>query len=921
VVLKKFTGVLVYLFFILFISGTQELFAGLSNEQLTQAVIANPKLLSDPKINEMLKLKSQQGSSTDIKNNEELKVENNITTFEDLSKNENDKNETTSDLNKFDAFKSPLEVPDLNKLFKNLEKQQIKEDFVKLKRYGDEFFLNRNRVNLSSLPVPENYQLVPEDEVSITLYGPRNDNWKLTIDNEGRIVIPGVGPLTVAGLTFKEAKSLISDTITKAYPNTGVLVNVTGFATIQVILSGEVDAPGVYNIRSFSTVKDALIAAHGISENGSMRDVVVKRNNQIIKHIDFYKLMRYGDKSQEILLKAGDVIVVKPVKSLVTLAGYVKHPAIFEVKRGETLGELIKLAGGLKANASRYGIKIKRHENFKNIKIISLKLSEANRVKLKDGDKIYIYDLDEANIQKVTLYGNVVKPGSLGLPKEGMTFYELFAPIVKEKGLRGVFLKDTLFDYAVILRITPDLEEKLIGFNLKSALEGKVSIPLYSRDEIYIFNSLAVMPADSIKVNGECVKNSSPLRYVNGMTLNDAITTVGLKCSIDKEHIRITSYDPVTSQPSTKVVNLLKENNYKLQPKDEIFTYSALATNPPKTAYIKGEVYKPGKYPINDNTTVKELILAAGGLTDRAGNKVEIVHYIVEDGKRKRVIEHSIKSLIMSEKSPKVKNYDEITIFKIPYWSEKKTVTIKGQVLYPGTYPIEDGDKLADLIKRAGGFTSNAFIEGAVFTRKDIKKMQEKGLEREVKELEKRITYIAASPSQVGENSSDKQMLISLLDNLKEEIKDINMTGRIVVKLDKDIDEFSKSPYNIILKDGDTLYVPSQEDSVVVLGEVLNPSAQIYNPEYTFSDYIERCGGLKESAGTDTIYVIHANGEAEKIETGYFFASNVKIQKGDTIVVPMKIDTISNIQLAKDITSIFYQLAVSAAALKTIGSL
>ena len=338
-------------------------------------------------------------------------------------------------------------------------------------------------------------------------------------------------------------------------------------------------------------------------------------------------------------------------------------------------------------------------------------------------------------------------------------------------------------------------------------------------------------------------------------------------------------------------------------------------------AYINGEVYSPGKYPIDSKTTVKDLVLAAGGLTDRAGDKVEIVHYIVEDGKRKRVIEHISRATIMSKNSPKVKNYDEIKIFKIPYWSKKKSVTIKGQVLYPGTYPIEDGDRLVDLIKRAGGFTDNAFIDGAVFTRKDIKKMQEKGLAREVKELEKKITYMAASPTQAGEKSGDKQMLISLLDKLKEEIKDINMTGRIIVKLDKDIGKLSNSPYNIILKDGDSLYIPSAEDSVVVMGEVLNPSAQIYNPDFTFSDYIERCGGLKESAGVDSIYVIHANGEAKKIEAGYFFISNAKIQKGDTIVVPMKIDTVSNMQLAKDITSIFYQLAVSAAALKTIGSL
>ncbi|WOE69001.1 SLBB domain-containing protein [Hydrogenimonas thermophila] len=473
----------------------------------------------------------------------------------------------------------------------------------------------------------------------------------------------------------------------------------------------------------------------------------------------------------------------------------------------------------------------------------------------------------------------------------------------------------------MILRLTPQLEEKLISFNLKDALNGKISIPLQSGDEIYIFNKLSIFPPSTISISGECITHPGSYRYVEGITIWDAITVAGLSCPIDQEHIRITSYDPLTSQPSTRVVNLKKDINIALNPSDEIHLYSALATNPPKKATITGEVYNPGSYPIDENTTIKELVLAAGGLTDRAGDKVEVVHYIVENNERKRIIEQLSKSIIMSNKSPIVKNYDEIRIFKIPYWSKKKTVTIKGQVLYPGTYPIEEGDRLADIIKRAGGFTNNAFIEGAVFTRKDIKQMQEKGLQREVKELEKRITYIAASPSQAGEKSGDKQVLIALLDNLKQEVKNISMTGRIVIKLDQDLNKFAKTPYNIVLKDGDALYIPPQEDSIVVLGEVMNPSAQIYTPNFTYSDYIEHCGGIKHSADTDTIYVIHANGEAEKIETGFFFAGNVKIKKGDTIVVPMKIETISNIQLAKDITSIFYQLAVSAAALKTIGSL
>ncbi|WOE71511.1 polysaccharide biosynthesis/export family protein [Hydrogenimonas thermophila] len=401
--IRLLTGVALYAT----ISFGQGLPGGLSAEQAAQIVQSNPALLSDPKVQDMIK-ESKKGN--DVKTIvTEKAVENIIDTKEsDTLENESKKVKLTKSV--VNAFKKPLAMPSLTTLYKELAQKQVKEHIVTLKRYGNDFFINRNKINLSSLPVPNDYELVPEDTLSIILYGPRNDRWNLSIDNEGRIVIPGFGPLTVAGLTFKEAKSLITDTITKAYPNTGVIVNIKSFATIQIVLSGEVSAPGIYNIRSYSTVKDALIAAHGIGKNGSMRDVIVKRNNQIIKHIDFYRLMRYGDKSQELLLKAGDVIVVKPVKKLVSLGGYVKHPAIFEPKKDETLGDIIEFAGGLRSDASRYGIKIKRHEQFKDVKIISIDLDKVNSTKLMDGDKIYVFNLDETNIQKVTLYGNVVKP-------------------------------------------------------------------------------------------------------------------------------------------------------------------------------------------------------------------------------------------------------------------------------------------------------------------------------------------------------------------------------------------------------------------------------------------------------------------------------------------------------------------------------
>ncbi|MEF3191331.1 MAG: SLBB domain-containing protein [Campylobacterales bacterium] len=903
--------------------------------QLMEAIKANPALLDSPEAKQFIK--QQKGTTATTPTAVSEQPFNDINTTKKFSARNSMDFNRTEDINSTEEFadttpkktrsidellKNPLHMKCSADLFKDLVTRQIKESKQPLTRYGEEFFSNKNKIDLAALPVPDHYKITPKDTLSIVLYGPRSDNLSLTVDKDGTIIIPAFGPLRVAGLTFKEAKRVITNALAQAYPNVGVAVNITQFSTIQVVLAGEVEAPGVYNVSSFSTVKDALIAAGGVGKNGSMRDVIVKRGNRILKHIDLYRIIRDGDRRQELLLEASDTIVVQTADAFVKLDGFVKRPAIFEPKKGETLADILYYAGGITADASRYDLKIKRYNKNRNIEIISVTLDEAKKTTLYDGDEVYVYNLDEANLKSVTLYGNIIRPGAMELPKEGMTLQALLAPLIKEKTMRGVFLEETLFDYALIRRITPDLQEKLISFNLEEALSGKTPLPLYSRDEIYIFNRNAVYPTPYVKIGGECIAKPGKLRYIPQMTLIDAINAAGLSCPIDEDSVTIISHEPLTFTPSIRVVNFKKNPFHPLNERDEIQTISILTTNPERNVTISGEVYKPGTFPIGQATTMRELILAAGGPTDKASpEKVELVRYVVKNGQHVRTIQTYTLDQALGENSPVLQNYDEVTLFRIPRWNERKTVKLYGKVRYPGEYTIEDGDTLNDLLKRAGGFTPEAFIEGAVFTRKDVKKLQEEGLKRQLKELEQRIITIAATPVQAGETQQAKAELSTLLANLKAQAENIDIPGRITMKLDHNLSRIENSPYDITLKDGDALYVPELENSVVVMGEIMNPSAIIHTPGLTFNDYINKAGGLKESTDEGAIFVIHANGEAERVSQSFFFASGTNIGPGDTIVVPMKIRTYSGMQFAKDITAIIYQLAVSVAAIKTIGSI
>ena len=324
---------------------------------------------------------------------------------------------------------------------------------------------------------------------------------------------------------------------------------------------------------------------------------------------------------------------------------------------------------------------------------------------------------------------------------------------------------------------------------------------------------------------------------------------------------------------------------------------------------------KGGEYNYIENLTLKDLINRAGGFSDRADkNYIELVRYQVIDNKReKKIYRLSEANLTMP-----LKPYDEVKVNKIPNWSEKEYVTIKGEVKYPGVYLISKGDKLADIIKRAGGFTKDAYLYGAVFTRESVRVMQEKRLQNMIYRLKKKVAIISASAKGAGESSINGKSMMDAIDALAVQAEKLKPIGRIAIVLDKNLDRFEKSPYNLALKNKDTLYIPTKPDSVSVMGEVLTPTAFVYTTDSSLK-YIKRAGGRTDMA--DEIYfVVHANGFTDKGDFGWF-GKDVKVKAGDVITIPITIKTSTWYGMVKDITSVIYQLAITAASLKTVGAL
>ncbi|MDD5716248.1 MAG: SLBB domain-containing protein [Sulfuricurvum sp.] len=1028
---------IVALLAIIVVSLNAEDLGGGSNASIISAIKANPALLDSPQAQQAM---AQRGVSEaqvlqKVNQTTSASVSTSATSEQPVNKIDSkkalDEKTVVNDGKNSDAKESQPEVlvnSDVNPLYgspltiesnsayaKRLLARQIKAQSSSLSRYGFEFFSNKNGMDLSSLPVPDQYKLVPKDVLSVILYGPKSDNMSLTVDKEGNIVIPSFGPLHIAGLSFSEAKKTISDALMAAFPNVGVTVNITQFSTIQVTLAGEVATPGLYNISSFSTIKEALIAAGGLSKNGSMRTVILKRGGKVYQNIDLYTIIR-GNSRKDTLLQAGDVIVVPVQGKSVIIDGDVKRPAIYEAKPNTTIGELIAYAGGISAEANKNDIRITRYEAHERIRVLNISLVEANKMVAQDQDTVYVHDLDKSNLRGVILHGNIVKPGFWPLEKEGMDLGEFFKREIAQNTLRGVFLENTHFDYALIKRVHSNLKEEVIGFSLAKVLAGKEKIKLHSRDDLYILNRTTVTPSSIVKISGECIARPGEYKFFNNMTFEGLLTAVGTICPIDRTKVTIVSPDSEAMSMKVRVVDTTKETTLPLKEFDDIRTIGYFTTNPMKMATVDGEVYKGGTYPISEattlkdmvmaaggltkyafldrarvtrtvseegikfvtqdyfvslkdldneaatfiikdkdivsiynidelstrssvtvngevykpgsfkidenKTTLKDILLAAGGMTDRASlDKIELIRYSIVKGERTRNVIEITSKEAMSDNSPRLMGYDEITVFKIPKWFERKTAKILGKVKYPGEYTIEEGDRLSDLIQRAGGFTDAAYLPAAVFTREELKKRQQEGAQRQIKEMEERILYSSAQPTQAGQVQSDKSQLFGMISTLKEEVLKTEFAGRLAINLQGDLTELSQSASNVLLKNGDALYVPEREDSVVVQGEVLNPNSVIYHAGFDIDEYIDKAGGMKESADSSNVFVVHANGEAQSAGKGFFFSSSTQVGPGDIIVVPMRISTISGIQMAKDVTSILYQLAVSVAALHTIGSI
>jgi polysaccharide export outer membrane protein len=830
---------------------------------------------------------------------------------------------------------------------KGVEEQREKEkkEIETLEIFGHSLFLKppSTFAPISTVPVSDDYVIGPGDEIRVLMWGRIDASYDLVVDNEGVINFPEIGPLTVAGLTFGDLKVLIKQKV-EAITGVNASVSMGKLRTIQVFVLGEVKSPGLYTVSSLATIVNALLFSGGPNPLGSLRRVELKREGRVITTLDLYDLLLQGDTSKDSRLTPGDVIFIPQVGPLVTVWGDVRRPAIYELKDQRTLQAALRLAGGLGARAYAQRIQIERA--FENrvqivVDISAEELKERTPIPVQDGDVIRVFSILPSTENAVYLYGNVLRPGPYQY-KPGLRVLDIL-PNLK------VLDKDTYFDYALIKRYRlQDMSTTLLPFDLGGLLLHKdktQNIPLMPLDEIYIFDKQMFKDKANADIQGE-VRKPGTYPIDEGMRLKELIFKAGNLTRDAYLHLgHLYRKDPQTKETSLITFNVKKamagdpEDNVVLRDEDTVFIHSVWDYKEKYTVSITGMVHNPGEYPFASNMTVKDLILVGGNI--KAGaymDEAELVRSTIVNGEEVKtsIRKFNVRLALQGDPANNVtlRPLDVVHIKEIPdWWEKKKTVAVKGEVRFPGTYQIRKDERLSDVIERAGGFTEYAYLMGAFFTRESVKKLHDERLAEMTKNLEVEIAAFGSESAQAAQSREDVALQTQYLAAQKAliaKLREAKASGRVVISL-MPLQELKGSSSDLILEDGDTLSIPQKAHTVNVLGSVYNPSALIFEENRReLKYYLAKTGGPTDNAETDQMYIIRADGtvlskeqaggswlgfswrsEDNRWTSGGSFETTA-LYPGDTVLVPQKLIRPNYMRSFKDITQVLYQIAVIA---------
>ena len=536
---------------------------------------------------------------------------------------------------------------------------------LKYERFGEDLF-NREVSTFAVTDdalVPNDYRLGPGDEVRIMLYGKDNNEHLLEIDRNGEILLPGVGPLVVAGLRFEDARAFIQQRVKNNLVGVEANISLGRMRAISVFMAGEVQVPGAYSVSALSTVSQMLFVAGGMTNIGTLRNIQVKRGGATIATFDTYDLLLRGDAGQDVRLQSGDVVFVPPYERLAIIEGEVKRPMAYELLGHETAVQLVFMAGGFTRDAYPAAAVLLRKSQGQNLAVVkNINLLDIEQsVALVDGDRLRVPQAADTYENAITIKGAAVRPG----------IYAWSAGTRVSSLLRSVksdLLPTVDLNYALIIREkNPRLEIVVQQFNLGDAMLNPgtdLDLALEPRDQLILFELVDL----------------------------ESRTTL-LEPIIGKLRAQAKQGEPVQVVSISGAVKAPGE--YPLEQGDRAFALVRAAGGFKDSAFLAA-------------AELRRVIEAVSGSVD--------LEY--------RELSFEAFGQLADANNLLLQSRDHITVRDIPDWNPGELVEVRGEVRFPGDYLIRRGETIAEIIARAGGLTEDAFPQGAIFTRVEIARLE-----------------------------------------------------------------------------------------------------------------------------------------------------------------------------------------------------
>ena len=762
------------------------------------------------------------------------------------------------------------------------KKSRIEEYYAEriideLEQFGYGLFSNELESGSNSIPngaVQDTFILNIGDRLTVTLRGQINTQNTYPITSDGLLTLDNLPPVPAAGRSISEVEAALKSQMA-SIPNVDLYLSLDKVRQINVLVIGHVEKPGRQVLTVFNTLLDALSSSGGVTKDGSLRTIKLVRKGRT-QIIDLYSLLIHASDMADIQLQEGDRVIIPPLGPTIAIAGSVKRPGIYELRKtlngmhhdsfkaSERLNlqEVLGLAGGVLAPGQNRFMHLHLTQNgLENV----IDVAQAFKPQFHDGSILMVSPTEETRKGQVEIVGHSKKAG--------------LHPLSKNKTLSQLINTEALAEKAypligVIERYNQEtMKESFLTFPLNLVLQGQFDQRLADGDIIHLFSKTqihnlreditpqAIIPT-SLREQGSSIKD-----------LN--------------EEIYITH--PVIAQ-------ILREHS----------------------VYLKGAVRLPGAYPVTDGSTLSDILSVSGGLTLEANrNRVEVTSNQLgqnhqaygRSGTERRLVNLSTSQASAVSLVPG----DTVRVNQTVRKLKNDSVLVAGEVLQPGEYNLMPGDRLSTLLARAGGLTPEAYPEGAIFSRAQERKAEEQRYRSTANDIERSLaSALNKQDSQKPDNTQ-----IDLVRALAAELRNVRAVGRITVEASPD-KLLSHPELDILLEPGDRIYMPKRPYSVRVRGEVLSPSNLQFRSGKSARDYLMEAGGYTHFADKDRTFVIFPDGSAQPIEVSHWNYNPVLIPPGSTIIVPRDPKPFDFMETAKDISQILGNLAVTAVVIDDI---